>query len=423
MAKTTNTSGPLVAIDLGSTGVKAMAAARVGDSLHILGYEESNLYPNYIDKGEVKQTSNAGFMISEVLKKLSNRIGEKNLDNVFVCLGCKSMKVYTVKSVRTQVRKRVVEQSLLDAMEQECRDKIEARYPNVGVLAIVPAFYCLDGVEQDFPPRPDQYAIMVETHFNVFVTSRVVADTFQKSFDQSGRCFEQTFVRPEALLSAFVATDAPDMYNRGCAVLDFGAETTTLSIFKAGQYLVTRVYPFGSNYITRFIAKQGLPVELSERLKTEYGYAGQEQVEKNFRMRVNSTEPGVGQLIITATELADLIAVNLEYIWGETMQTIADHADRIDTLYLTGGGAKLKGLDRYLAAKLNIRVVIGEHGKLLTRNSEDEYTEPRYASLVGTLLLAADYREKHPNQPQQKRRELLNKLRQASLELFTEQEF
>ncbi|MBR2266149.1 MAG: hypothetical protein IJ882_05695, partial [Paludibacteraceae bacterium] len=87
---------PLVAIDLGSSGVRAMAASRIGtDILHILAVEQSTKFP-CTDRGVVVQTSNAGFMIGEVLRLMANRLNLPDLPTAFVLLGGKSMQIAPV---------------------------------------------------------------------------------------------------------------------------------------------------------------------------------------------------------------------------------------------------------------------------------------------------------------------------------------
>ena len=114
---------PLVAIDLGSSGIRAMAASRIGaDMLHILAVEQSTKFP-CIDRGVVFQTSNAGFMIGEVLRLMANRLNLPDLPTAFVLLGGKSMQIAQVFSKRDQVHKREVSQRLLEEMEAECKNK------------------------------------------------------------------------------------------------------------------------------------------------------------------------------------------------------------------------------------------------------------------------------------------------------------
>ena len=107
-----------MAIDLGSNGVRAMAASRIDhDLFHILGVEQSAKFPA-VEKGVVVQSSNAGFMIGEVLRLLANRLNVPDLPTAFVLTGGRSMQIVQVFSKRDQIHKREVSQSLLEAMEE-----------------------------------------------------------------------------------------------------------------------------------------------------------------------------------------------------------------------------------------------------------------------------------------------------------------
>lgn len=421
--KAINISRPLVAIDLGSHGVRAMAAERLdGDILHILGFEQSQKYPDYMERGVVAQSSNAGYMIGEVLRMLANRIGEKELSTAFVCTGGKQMQIHPVSSRRDQCRPKEVARKLLDEMLDECREKIEKANPEVGVLGLVSSYFVLDGKEQDYEPTADQRAAIVEGHYMAFVSHREVSVQLQKAFDQSGKVIESSFVRPEALLSLIATADGNEVLRRGCAVLDMGAQTTTLTIYKGGQYLYNKVIPQGSFHITRAIAQQGIAQPMAEKLKCEYGYSSAEEVEKNLRLRVPSTIPGERDLVVSSSELSELISLKLSEILDPLLKVVNDHANRIETLYITGGGSMLNGLDHYLASRSKLRVLYTAHDAVLTRDSDPEYCAPCYASLVGCLLMAADYRRDHKDQKVAKSpffARLQQKIEQTTLDIFT----
>lgn len=428
MAKKQNTptasSLPLVAIDLGSSGVRAMAAERVsGDMLRVLGYEENTRNADYMDRGVVTQSGSAGFMIGEVLRLLANRISfAGSLPTAFVCVGGRTMQIYPVFSKRDQCRKREVSQALLEDMERECRQKMEAKNPTVGVLGLVPSYYRLDGVEQDSAPTPEQKATVVEAHYVAFVGMKEMTTQLQKSFDQAGRSIEQSFVRPEVLLSAFAVQDGYETLQRGCGVLDFGAETMTLTLYKGGQYLFNKVYPHGSHHLTRAIEQQGIPYAVAEKLKCEYGFASPAEVDKNVRMRVPAAAELGGSLVVTSNELAELLADKLKEILQPVLSSLNEYADRIDTLYITGGGSMLAGLDHYLQCRTTVRVMYGAHAALLTRDTDDEYCAPRYSSLVGTLLMGADYRDQHVDAAV-KKPNFVERVQGTVLDLFTDNNF
>lgn len=410
-------SVPLVAVDLGSHGVRAMAAEMTtGGLLRILGVETSNKF-ECVERGIVINTSDAGFMINEVLKKLSNRVRVEALPSAFVCVGGRTMQVVAVHSTRDQVRRKEIAQPLLDAMEVECKQKIEARNPDVAVLDLVPYFYKLDGVEQEHQPTENQRAALVEAHFIAFVGKKELEQKIVDSFNRSAKRLEHIYVRPDALMNA-ITTDE-DMAN-GCAILDMGAQTTTLTVCKGNQYLYNKVVPLGGYDITRDIEQIGISLAYAEQLKCKYGYASADMVSTNHRFRLPAPTMPQGEVAVMATEIADIISARLEQMLTPLLDVLNAEASRFRVLYVTGGAAMLQGLVEYIQAKTSIPVMYGSHASWLTTDTPDEMCMPTYSSLVGTLLLGADYRNKHP-EVTTSGEGILDIIKEKTLTIFTDQ--
>ena len=415
---------PLVAIDLGSDSVRAMAARRLApDLFQILGVEErpQKLGNVCVEQGIITQSSNAGYVIAEVLKLLANRIGVDELPTAFICIGGQSMQIVAVHSRRDQARRKEVSQELLDEMERECKEKIESRNPEVAVLGLVPSFFKLDGVEQDDMPGPEQRAALVEAHYIAFYGRKAIDTQLQKSFSQAGRSIEHTFVRPECLLSTFATCDGNHVLMDGCAVLDFGAQTTSLTVYKGGQYLLNKVVPKGGYHITRMLEQQGMSFTTAEVLKRKYGCAAPQFVEKNVRLRIPAISELGGDMIITSNELAEAIELKLQEIITPLMEEMKKIESRISTLYITGGGSMLAGLAEYIQSLTTARVQYGAHNLLLHRDTDEKYLSPQYTSLVGTILLGQDYRDSHKNQLVQKPG-FFEKMKETTLDMFIDQQ-
>lgn len=388
--------------------------------LHILGVEESSQFP-CVQNGVITQSGNAGYMINQVLKFLGNHIGQNDLPTAFVTVGGRSVQVAPVCSRRDQVRRREISQTLLEDMERECKQKIESHNPDVAVLGLIPSYYVLDGEERDTRPEPYDRAVLVEVHYIAFVGRKDLETQLQKSFDQAGKSIEKTFVRPEALLSAFACEDGYDVLREGCAVLDLGAQTTTLTVFKGSEYLLHKVVPQGGYHITRVIEQQGINMSTAEKLKTEYGYASADQVEKNLRMRIPAVAE-VGELVITSEELAYTISMKLEEIINPLMAALKPFESRIRTLYITGGGSMLRGIDAYLQQKTSIRVLYGAHDRLLDRSTDEKYLQPTYSALVGSLIMGADYRDEHKGELVKEPTGWSKKLQDLTMIIFTDEQ-
>ena len=401
-----------------------MAARRLApDLFQILGVEErpQKLGNVCVEQGIITQSSNAGYVIAEVLKLLANRIGVDELPTAFICIGGQSMQIVAVHSRRDQARRKEISQELLDGMERECKEKIESRNPEVAVLGLVPSFFKLDGVEQDDMPGPEQRAALVEAHYIAFYGRKAIDTQLQKSFSQAGRSIEHAFVRPECLLSTFATCDGNHVLMSGCAVLDFGAQTTTLTVYKGGQYLLNKVVPKGGYHITRMLEQQGMSFATAEVLKRKYGCAAPQFVEKNVRLRIPASPEIGGDIVIASNELAEAIEIKLQEIIAPLMEELKKVESRITTLYITGGGSMLAGMAEYIQSLTPVKVQYGAHNLLLHRDTDEKYLSPQYTSLVGTILLGQDYRDTHKNQPVQ-RPNFFERVKESTLDMFIESE-
>ena len=412
-----------MALDLGSDSVRAMAARRIApDLFQIIGVEErpQKMGNVCVEQGVITQSSNAGYVIAEVLKLLANRIGVDELPTAFLSIGGQSMQIVAVHSKRDQARRKEISQALLDEMELECKQKIELRNPEVAVLGLVPSYFKLDGVEQDETPSPEQRAALVEAHYIAFYGRKAIDTQLQKSFSQAGRSIEHAFVRPECLLSAFATCDGNHVLQDGCAVLDLGAQTTSLTVYKGGQYLINKVVPKGGYHVTRMLEQQGMSFNTAEVLKKQYGCASPAFVEKNVRLRIPAAPEIGGDMIITAQELAEAIELKLHEILAPLMEELKKVESRIKTLYITGGGSMMAGMADYIQTLTPVNVQYGAHNLLLHRDTEDKYLSPQYTSLVGTLLLGQDYRDNHKDQLVQKPG-FFEKMKESTLDMFIDQ--
>lgn len=415
---------PLVAIDLGSDSVRAMAARRIApDLFQVLGVEErpQKLGNVCVEQGVITQSSNAGYVIAEVLKLLANRIGVDELPTAFISVGGQSMQIVAVHSRRDQARKKEISQSLLDEMENECKEKIELRNPEVAVLGLVPSYFKLDGVEQDDVPSPEQRAALIEAHYIAFYGRKTIDTQLQKSFSQAARSIEHAFVRPECLFSTFATCDGVHVLMNGCAVLDLGAQTTSLSVYKSGQYLLNKVVPKGGYHITRMLEQYGFSFATAEVLKKKFGCASPACVEKNVRLRVPASAEMGGEIVISSVELAETIEIKLHEILAPLFEELRKVESRISTLYITGGASMMQGMAEYIQSNTGLNVQYGAHNLLLHRDTDEKYLTPQYTSLVGTILLGQDYRDTHKNQLVPKPG-FFNLVKESTLDLFIDSE-
>lgn len=139
----------------------------------------------------------------------------------------------------------------------------------------------------------------------------------------------------------------------GCMLVDMGAETTTVSIYKYGSLRYLATLPLGGRNITRDITSQNVLEERAEDIKTNYGNAIAREAGPALNMHgVRMSE--VNNLIVARAE--EIVANIVEQLKYARMKD----SDLPAGLICIGGGAKLNGMLDLLAKQTSLTVRRGQ---------------------------------------------------------------
>jgi len=152
---------------------------------------------------------------------------------------------------------------------------------------------------------------------------------------------------PEPLAAAEAAlTDDDREY--GCAVVNIGAEITSLMIFGRGAVQHTAVFPFGSMHFTKDIAV-GLRVSIPEanKIKHHYGCVASFLMDDQERQEVIEIVP-VGRSEtrgLSKEILCDIMQPRaVEMLQHVAHEVVGTHAQISSGVILTGGGSLARGM-------------------------------------------------------------------------------
>lgn len=417
MVRKTDTPQPLVAMNIGSSCVRAIAADwdERHNTFHILGCEYSNRHQS-VEKGIPTNSSDVGFVLNETWKKLCNRVGRGELKNIFVCVGGRSLQSVHVEAHRQQ-RRSEIKQKLLNEMIRECSEKIEARTPAAGVLSVLPERWEVD--EQYFDEAPiKQIGRDITLYATAFVMRKEYCTKMDDTIKRAGLAIFNREVIPDACITALTTDEERE---NGCAVIDMGAQTTTLTIFKDNQFQLTKVVPLGGYHVSHDIETLGISSINAEKLKCKWGTLSLKPEEVDKGLRVPAAREGEEPLIVTRGNLSSIIACRINEIIMPLLAEI-EKTEGIQTIYLTGGGSMLRGIVPFMRKKTSIPVEYGSHAQWLAADTEDEFYQPLYGSLIGTLLLGQMYKDEHPDEEPQPKT-MLGKLRKDLTDLFGGEDF
>lgn len=156
--------------------------------------------------------------------------------------------------------------------------------------------------------------------------------------------------------------------SRGIMTMNFGADTTEITILSLGGIVVSRLLPYGGNDFDRMIQTYlrkeynfVIGLKTAETIKKELVFAGKASTE--YTVVGRDVLKGLpGELTVTAKEIYPLIKDIFVNIASEAISILEHTPPEISSeihqngLYLTGGSSLIPGLDQYLANKLNLRV-------------------------------------------------------------------
>ncbi len=261
---------------------------------------------------------------------------------------------------------------------------------NKELIHVIPRFFMVDnGDPVKEPLGMNGVRLEVETHL-IAVSSQAMK-SLSKVVTQAGVGIEDAIVSPLAAAKAAVTKRQREL---GCVLVDIGAATTGMTVIIDDSILYTKVFPIGAAAITNDIAI-GLrtSVDVAEKVKKKYGYAVAEVVPETNKVDlsvIDIHEEG----IVPTKHVAEIIQDRTE----EIFRLVLDELRKIkyDTLLpagviLTGGGAKLAGIEDLAKSYFRLPVNIGKPHSL--GGLTEKVYDPSFSTAVGLLLYSYEEKE------------------------------
>jgi len=207
-------------------------------------------------------------------------------------------------------------------------------------------------------------------------------------------CVERCYLGVASLVAAPYASAlsviTPDEAKFGVACIDFGAGTTTLSVFADGHFIHADGIALGGNAITTDIARTlGAPLEHAERLKTLHGSAfatiSDEREIITYPAVTALPQPSLNQ--ITKAQLALIIRPRIEEILDLMRRRLGASgvaSEATQHLVLTGGGSQLTGIAELATNMFGRTARLGRPRSL--SGLPAVAAAPDFASSIGLLL-------------------------------------
>lgn len=372
-------SGFIVGIDLGTSKIVGVLGRKNEQGVISILASESIPSDSSVRYGVIYNIDEVAGKIKKLINLLENKVGKK-IGKAYVSIAGKSLRAVEHIETKFMDGATPITFAALDAMEQQAKLNKPDFYTNYSVLA--PEYY-LDGRYEEDPI--DKLASTIEGHYRLVIGRPNIKANLIKSISEKAKIEVAGFIVGPVASSALVL-DEEDR-QKGCALVDFGAGTTTLSIYKGGLLRYMAVIPFGGRTITKDVQELGFVYDSAETYKKRYGKIG-----KDKNKPVSDVAPDVD-----LRELNKVIQLRQDEIILNVLNQIKEsgYADQLEAgIILTGGASQMEGLVDYLTEKSQMPVKKAIAKRVYINNAAELLQNPSYSQVLSLLIFANENCEK-----------------------------
>jgi cell division protein FtsA len=374
----------ITGLDIGSNDIKVLVAAQKqkdkNQTIEVIS--QIKLPSSGVRRGVVIDTEKVSNIIQSTFEKIKEEIGQK-INSVYVNIN--GSHLFSVSS-RGMVAVSRADQKISEADVDRVLQSTQtiSLSSNKEILEIFPKEYIVDGERGIKDPIG-----MEGGRLEVEVLILCGFSPYKNNLTQAvlNANLQILDIIPSSIASAS-AVLLPKQKELGVALLDIGAGTSELAVFKEDSLIHLAVFPVGSANITDDIAV-GLQTDINtaEMIKIKKGNCFLKTGNKKEKIETEEKEV----LIFSQKTLTRIIEDRVSDIFEQTQKELKkiSKQDLLPSgLVLTGGGAKMAGIVELVKKKLKLPCRIGR--PLNFSGLEDD---PSYATVCGLVLQGIDSKE------------------------------
>ena len=325
----------IVAIELGSSKMTGIAGKKNLDgSIQVLACikEDSS---SCIRKGVVYNIDKTAQCLTNIINKMEGQL-KTTITQVYVGVGGQS-----IRSIRNVISKDMnIETPISQEMVIELMDaNRNMKYPDQEILDAAVQEYKVDSQYQLDPVGiPCSH---IEGNFLNILQRKTFYKNLNSCFEAANINVAEMYLAPLALADS-VLTETER--RSGCALVDMGADTTTVSVYSKNVLRHLAVIPLGSNNITKDIASLQMEEADAEKMKLKYAsaYTDNAEIDNNLKYPIDQDRQ------IEARKFIEIVEGRLEEIIANVWcQVPEEYCDKLlGGIILTGGGSNMKDIEK-----------------------------------------------------------------------------
>ncbi len=320
----------IVAIELGSSKITGIAGKKNSDgSISILAVVKEDS-TSCIRKGVVFNIDKTVLCLTNIIKKLETTL-KTNIARVYVGVGGQSIRSVKNVIIKDLPAETVVTQDMINELMDANRSMT---YAEQEILDAATQEYKVDALYQLDPVGIP--CSRLEGNFLNILWRKTFYKNLNQCLNKAGVEIAELYLAPLALADA-VLTETEK--RTGCALIDLGADTTTVLVYYKNILRHLAVIPLGSENITKDITSLLMEDSQAEQMKLKYAsaYTDNSDIDDNKKYPIDQDRK------VDSRKFIEIVESRLQEIIENVFYQIPnEYADKlIGGIILTGGGSNL----------------------------------------------------------------------------------
>lgn len=325
----------IVAIELGSSKITGIAGKKNSDgSISILAVVKEDS-TSCIRKGVVFNIDKTVLCLTNIIKKLETTL-KTNIARVYVGVGGQSIRSVKNVIIKDLPAETVVTQDMINELMDANRSMT---YAEQEILDAATQEYKVDALYQLDPVGIP--CSRLEGNFLNILWRKTFYKNLNQCLNKAGVEIAELYLAPLALADA-VLTETEK--RTGCALIDLGADTTTVLVYYKNILRHLAVIPLGSENITKDITSLLMEDSQAEQMKLKYAsaYTDNSDIDDNKKYPIDQDRR------VESRKFIEIVESRLQEIIENVFYQIPnEYADKlIGGIILTGGGSNMPNIEK-----------------------------------------------------------------------------
>ena len=372
-------------IDLGTSKVSSIL---IDDAAKMTVKAFSSVETQGIKKGSIINIGATSDSIADSIRDLEMQSGEK-IKEVNVAFSGEQISSTNSNGPVVIGQKEVTASDIQDALRISSTMKVPS---DKTLLSVMPIEYIVDGQPGISDPM-GMNGVRLEARTHLVYCSQNTKNNISKCVEEINSLKINKYFFNQ--LGAAECTLTNDQKELGICLIDIGAGTTDLTVYRGGSICFSKVLPNAGDYITESIAVNlKIPSYQAEEIKKKYGCAVAD-LASDEQLKITDVSSG-NETTVSRVVLAEIVQQALSNILRYCINAIEENGlkEHIPAGYVvTGGTANLEGIkklgDQMTQSSFSIGLPI-----INRPQKSDQLIKPQFSAIVGLVHFYAQEQNK-----------------------------